>query len=182
MKRLIEALKNHAPAVDTHYRIGMRVVKTAAAVMICMLIALFFGGWESKTITTVSAIVTIRPTQGESVHTGIFRMLGTFIGGALGVLTVIIGLFLPFYTDGLFVIVIPLMLIVNLYICNILNMQDSCAISCIVTIIVASHVALDATVSEALIFTVLRLRDTLIGVIIGTGMNILPEKLSNKST
>ena len=174
MKRLIEKIRNLAPVMDTQYRIGMRVVKTAAAVMICLIIALLAGSMESVPIATVSAIVTIRATQGETVRTAVFRVLGTIIGGALGMLTVVIGLFLPYYYDGLFVLVIPLMLILNLYLCNVLNLQDSCTISCVVTIMVAAHIELDATVQESLLYTLLRLRDTFIGVVVATIMNIVP--------
>ena len=174
MIKLFEKIKSVAPAVDTHYRIGMRVIKTAASVAICLLIAIFHEGMESVPIVAVSAIVTIRPTQGETVHTGVFRLLGTIIGGVLGVVTVFIGLFLPYYNEGLFVIVIPCMLLLDLYLCNVLNMQDSCVIACVVTIIVASHVTLDVTVGEAMIFTLLRLRDTFIGVAVATVMNIVP--------
>ena len=172
LKKLTLAVDSH---LDTQYRIGMRVVKTSAAVMICLLIALFVGGWSSIPITAVSAIVTIQPTRGETVKTGGFRVLGTIIGGVIGTLTVIIGLFLPYYSDWLFVIVIPFMLLFNLYLCNVLKMQDTCTISCVVTILVASHVNLEATIGSALIFTLIRIRDTLIGVVVATIMNIVPH-------
>jgi len=175
-------LKNLTAAVDsrldTQYRIGMRVVKTAAAVMICLLIAMFVGGWTSIPISVVSAIVTIQPTRGETVRSGGFRILGTVIGGVIGTLTVIIGLFLPYYTDGLYVIVIPFMLLLDLYLCNVLKMQDTCTISCVVTVLVAVHIDLDATVGGAFIFTLIRLRDTLIGVVAATIMNVVPHYVS----
>ena len=161
--------------LNTHYHIGMRVVKTAVAVMICLLIALLTGGWDSVSIAAVSAIVTIRTTSGETMHSGVFRLLGTVIGGVVGILTVIIGLFLPYYSSGLFVIVIPLMLLLDLYLCNVLKMLDSCTISCVVTILVATQINLDATVGGALIYTLFRLRDTLIGVIVATILNIAPR-------
>jgi uncharacterized membrane protein YgaE (UPF0421/DUF939 family) len=53
-------------------------------------------------------------------------------------------------------------------------MQDSCTISCVVTIIVAAHINLDATLGGALFFTLLRLRDTLVGVVVATVLNIVP--------
>jgi len=174
MSQFLDQIKKNAPTVDMHYRVGMRVVKTALAVGVCLVIALFTGGMESVSISAVSAIVTIRPTHGETVRSGIFRLLGTVIGGALGILTVLIGLFMPYYNQGLFALVIPLMLIVNLYLCNVLNLQDSCSISCVVTIIVAANVALDATYSEALVYTLMRLRDTFVGVTVASLMNVLP--------
>ena len=179
MKQIFDAMKKSVPTVDTHYRIGMRVVKTAAAVGICLLFALLFGGIESILITAVTTIVTIRTTQEETISSGIFRILGTIIGAALGILTVLISLFLPFYDQGLFVIVIPLMLLLNLYLCNVFNMQDSCAISCVVTVIVATQIApMEAPMDEAFHFALMRVRDTIVGVTVATIMNIVPYKVS----
>ena len=180
MKRFKEVLKTHAPIVDTHYRIGMRVVKTAVSVGFCLIYTLFTGTMEFLPISSVSAIVTIRPTQGETVLTGVFRLLGTIIGGALGILTVVISLYLPYYYDGLFVVIIPIMLLLNLYLCNVLNLQDSCSISCVVTIIVAAHVTVDSAFGEALVFTLMRLRDTFVGVTIASIMNIVPYQIASK--
>jgi uncharacterized membrane protein YgaE (UPF0421/DUF939 family) len=175
LKTLTAAVNAH---LNTHYQIGMRVVKTAVAVMVCLLIALFTGGWDSVSITAVSAIVTIRPTRGETVSTGILRVLGTVIGGVIGTMAVLAGLFMPYYSDGLFVIVIPLMLLLNLYLCNVLKMQDACTISCVVTILVASQINPDLTVNGAFDYTLIRLRDTLIGVIVATVLNIVPYYIS----
>jgi len=175
LKKLTTVVDSH---LDTRYRVGMRVIKTSAAVMICLIIALFVGGWSSISITAVSAIVTIQQTRVETVRSGGFRLLGTLIGGLVGTLTVIIGLFLPYYNDALFILVIPLMLMFNLYLCNVLKMQDTCTISCVVTILVAAHVDLDATIGGALVYTLLRLRDTLIGVAAATLMNIVPHYLA----
>ena len=174
MKRLAEKLKSSwTSRVDTDYRIGMRVVKTAAAVMVCLIIALIMKSANVMQIAGVSALVTLRSTQRDTFLTGLFRVLGTVIGGLLGMLAVLIGLFLPYYSEGLFVIVIPLMIILDMYICNLLKMQDSCSISCVVIIMVASQVNLEASVGEALVFTLFRIRDTLIGVVVSTIINNL---------
>jgi hypothetical protein len=182
MKNLLEKLKSIPLAVDshinTHYRIGMRVIKTCLAVMVCLLISLFSGSLTSIPIKSVSAIVTMQTTQGDTIHTAVFRVLGTIIGGVVGILTVVIGLFIPYYDQGLYIVIIPLMLLVNLYLCNLLKMQDSCTISCVVTIIVAARITPDATVNEALLFTFFRLTDTMIGVIVGTVVNITPRSVS----
>jgi len=180
MKRFFEKLANNAPSVDTGYRIGMRVVKTIAAVTICLFIAWLMGSKDSLPIAAIAALVTIQATQSETMHIGVFRILGTVIGGIFGILTVLIGLVLPYYTDGLFIIVIPLMLLLNLYLCNLLKMQDSCSISCVVTIIVAANIVIDATFSESLVYTFIRLRDTLIGVFVATFINMLPGLLKRK--
>ena len=182
MKRFFEKLADNAPAVDTGYRIGMRVIKTLAAVIVCLFIAWLLGSKDSLPIAAIAAIVTMQATQSETLRTGVFRVLGTIIGGVFGILTVLIGLVLPYYADGLFIVVIPLMLLFNLYLCNLLKMQDSCTISCVVTIIIASHIVADATFDETLVFTFVRLRDTLIGVIVATIINMLPGLIRRGAT
>ena len=178
MNKLIQNVKSFTPHLNTHYRIGMRVIKTAAAVTICLLIALLSGNRGAISITAVSALVTLRPTHNDTVRSGVFRLIGTMIGGMFGLLIAIIEMFLPYYSDGLFVIVIPAILLLNLYICNVLKMQDSCTISCVVTLIVAARITPDATFGEALVFTLIRLMDTLIGVVVGTVVNITPHTVS----
>jgi len=180
MKRLLSKLYKKAPSVDTHYRIGMRVVKTIAAVMICLFIAWLIGSRDSLPIAAIAALVTMQATQRETLKIGIFRVIGTIIGGAFGLLAVMIGSILPYYTDGLFILVIPTMLMINLYLCNLLNMKDSCTISCVVTIIVASHVIIETIPYDTFTFTFIRLRDTLIGVVIATAVNLIPFKLKAK--
>jgi len=179
--RLLDELLSHAPKVDPHYRIGMRVVKTAVAVGICLLFALIFGGIESILITAVAAIVTIRTTQEETIVSGMFRIFGTIIGAIFGCLIVVISIYLPYYNDGLFVIVIPVMLLLNLYICNMLRLQDSCSISCVVTILIATQIApLFDPMDDALNFALLRVRDTFVGVIVATLINLIPYQISQK--
>lgn len=175
MKRSFKRFIHNIFSVDTGYRIGMRVVKTAVAVAICLLIAWLMDSRDSLPIAAIAALVTMQATQTDTLRIGVFRVLGTIIGGAFGILTVFIVLLLPFHADGLFIVVIPLMLLINLYICNLLKMQDSCSISCVVTIIVAVHVIVDTTFGELLIFAFTRLRDTLIGVVVATIINMLPH-------
>jgi len=182
MKRVTEKLKALPKVLDAHintrYHIGMRVVKTAVAVMACLLIALLTDRRSAVPITAVSAIVTIRATHGETISSGFFRILGTIIGGGLGLLAYVIRLYLPFYDEWLFVIVIPLLLMLNLYLCNVLKMQDSCSISCVVTVLVATPITLDATVNDAYAYALLRLWDTFIGVVVGSLTNLRLRQLS----
>ena len=175
MKRIIEKFAENAPSVDPSYRIGMRVIKTICAVTICLLIAWLIGSRDSLPIAAIAAIVTMQVTRSDTFRTGISRVLGTIIGGGFGILAVYIGSMLPLQVAAQFIIIIPVVLLLNLYVCNLLKMQESCSISCVVTIIVASQLTMDATYYELLDFTVLRVRDTLIGVVIATIINMLPN-------
>ena len=173
MKRFFDRLTDNTHAVDTHYRIGLRVVKTVGAITICLLVAWLLGSRDSLPIAAIAALVTMQATQRETLKIGIHRILGTLIGGIFGIITVIIGLHLPYFTDGLFLLVVPVVLLLNLYLCNFLNMRESCTISCVVTLIVAAHIITESTLDESLIFTLIRLRDTFIGVVVATVVNIV---------
>jgi len=175
MKRFFGKLFEDSLQVDPNYRIGMRVIKTTAAVAICLFIAWVMGSEDSIPIAAIAAIVTMQATGTETLKIGIFRVLGTIIGGIFGIIAVLIGLVVPEFAQGLFIVVIPVMLLINLYICNLLNMRDSCSISCVVTIIVGSQLLVDASFDESLIFTFVRVRDTLIGVSVATTINLLPK-------
>ena len=183
MKRFFKKLGSVGSAVDAHidtnYRIGMRVVKTVASITFCLIISLVAGGRISINIAAVSAMVTLRATQGETLRSGFFRLLGTAIGGALGILTTLIGSFLPFYESGLFVVIIPIMLLFDLYLCNLFKMQDSCQISCVVLIMVALPIEKDLRMLNVLIETSFRLLETFIGVGTATVMNIVPYHIVN---
>ena len=186
MKALFNRIKSLNTVIDIHvdtrYRIGMRVIKTVVSVVICLIISLFTDDMNSMSMSAITALVTLCATHGETVRSGVLRLLGTIIGGVFGILTVLIGLLLPYYSDGLYVLVIPVMILLNLYSCNLLNMQDTCQISCVVTIIIAANVNLDTSIGGAFIFTLLRLRDTFIGVVVATVMNILPYYIHPLST
>ena len=174
MKKIFGKLFEDSLQVDTQYRIGMRVIKTIAAVTMCLLIAWLMGSRVSLPIAAIAAIVTMQATQTETLKIGIFRVLGTIIGGVFGIFAVLIGLIAPYYAQGMFIIIIPIMLLLNLYLCNLLNMRDSCSISCVVTIIVGSQILVDVSIGESLAFTFIRVRDTLIGVCVATAINMLP--------
>ena len=180
MKRIFNKLFGDDLAVDTHYRIGMRVIKTVTAVAVCLIIAWLIGSRDTLPIAAIAALVTMQATQIETLHIGVFRILGTIIGGVFGLLTVMIGLVLPHYSDGLIIVIVPLMLLADLYLCNLLNMHDSCTISCVVTLIVAAHIITDTSFNDAIIFTLVRLRDTLIGVVVATIINLLPGLLKRQ--
>ncbi|MCL2426356.1 MAG: aromatic acid exporter family protein [Oscillospiraceae bacterium] len=175
MRRFFEKISENAPSVDPSYRIGMRVVKTVAAVTICLVVAWLIGSRDSLPIAAIAAIVTMQVTRSDTLRIGIFRVLGTLIGGVFGVLAVFIGSMLPFPLAAQFIVIIPIMLLINLYVCNLLRMQDSCSISCVVIIIIASHLTMDATYYELVLLALIRLRDTMIGVVIATLINMLPN-------
>ena len=97
MKRFFDKLFGDDLSVDTHYRIGLRVVKTITAITVCLFIAWLIGSRDSLPIAAIAALVTLQATQSETLRIGVSRILGTIIGGMFGILTVLIGLVLPLF-------------------------------------------------------------------------------------
>ena len=181
MKKLIEELKSQVPEIDADYRIGMRVVKTVLAVSLCLFVAWLLGSEDLMSIAAISALVTLRSTHQDTLHVGVTRVLGSAVGGIFGLVTVLIGLFLPHYSSGLFIVVIPAMLVLNLYICNLLKMKDSCTISGVIMIVVATQIDHYLSVADTLLFTLARLRDTFIGVTIASVIDLIPFNKKEKT-
>ncbi|MDT2191533.1 FUSC family protein [Paenibacillus larvae] len=69
-------------------RIGMRNVKTAIAVLLCILILRLFQ-IESPFYACIAAVITMQNTVEDSYETGINRIIGTLIGAAIGLVFVI---------------------------------------------------------------------------------------------
>jgi len=65
MKRFFDGITDNTHAVGTHYRIGLRVVKTVGAITICLLIAWLIGSRDSLPIAAIAALVTMQATQSE---------------------------------------------------------------------------------------------------------------------
>ena len=149
--------------------VGMRMIKTAAAVCLCGVFDYFRG--SSPFYSMIAAIISTQPTAKKSVQSGMNRCLGTIIGGALalGLLALLrlIGIdcdTLPYYAICS-VCIIPVMLL-----CVALHKEDAISITCIVFLVVL----LKYSTSDIgpVLFTIERVLDTLAGVLIALLVNI----------
>ena len=66
--------------------IGMRIIKTVIAVFLGGLLALLRG--KSGFYSMIAAVVCVQNSTGKTVASSINRMMGTLIGGVVGVLVV----------------------------------------------------------------------------------------------
>ena len=83
--------------------IGMRIIKTAVAVMLAYGIFLPFGlmydtetyhgvlGQMGPLYACIACIVCMQSTLGQTVQSGVSRLIGVAIGGVLGVATLLLG-------------------------------------------------------------------------------------------
>lgn len=66
--------------MDIHYQPGLRAVKSALAVFLCLLVSIPLHR-ESPFFSCIASIVCMQPTWEKSLRTGFHRFYGTVLGG-----------------------------------------------------------------------------------------------------
>ena len=146
-------------------KLGMRTIKTAICVLICLLFNHLFSP-EVSLISAIAAIVCMQSTIENTLKVGVNRLIGTTIGGGFGIL------FLPLAQNAPFEL-FPLLLmsigiIVTIYLCNVIKMPGSSVICAIVFI---SLLAIPSDTQNLYLVAVFRIIDTAIGIVVATLVN-----------
>lgn len=155
-------------------KIGMRNFKTAISVFLCMIIAKIFNRGDFF-YAIIAAIMCMQSTIKNTKKVGMDRMIGTIIGGLLG--------FIFLYIDFVFLsgrynfILIPVGIIIDIYICNLLNKGSSSPISCIV---MTSIIFYNGGWDEVYLYTFDRIIETGVGIVIAMIVNIYLRNPSKK--
>lgn len=141
-------------------KIGLRTWKTVVAIAITAYIMRYYFH-ETPFFGCIGATVAIGRSGKESLRNSLIRNVGTFVGGAMGILML-------FISDHIFINalgVIPVIVII----CR-LKLEDSVIPGCIVYFAV---VYLMAETGEAHIYAIRRIFHTFIGTLIGFSVNML---------
>ena len=154
--------------------LGMRSLKTAVSVALCfvffailhMLVDFpFFSQANSIPVyACAAAIICMQNTVEDSVTSGLFRLFGNAVGGAIGILVLFA---LPYVPWPVQIIIIFFGILACMVICNITKKQRSCAMACVVFTVVISVMG----DRDPLIYALYRIFETVIGVIIAIGVN-----------
>ena len=73
--------------LSPHIRIGPRTIKTAAAVIISMVIVHFYGTTTSRlTFAMLGAMAAVEPTFNDSLRSCMAQIVGVLFGSLVGVL------------------------------------------------------------------------------------------------
>ncbi|MDL2258213.1 aromatic acid exporter family protein [Eubacteriales bacterium OttesenSCG-928-K08] len=165
-------LHAHNDLINAHYKVGMRVFKTLLAVTVCLVIAWLTNSSGVLQVSTVSAIICLRPSQEDTKRTGWMRVLGTLVGGIMGLLCAVSGALIPSYYSGWFVLVIPVFMFADLYFCNVFRIPQVSVVSLAALLLVATQEELP--IDETLVYAALRIVYTLIGVVVASIVNVIP--------
>lgn len=151
-------------------KIGMRIIKSSMAVMICFLIS-FLRPEGIVFYSCIAAVLCIQQDVKNSKRVAINRVKGTLLGGICGMFVLIVEKNL-LVMDILFLryLFISLMIIPIIYSTVLLKMTSASYISCVVFMSVTISHAMDI---EPYVFAFNRIIDTLIGIFVALGLNMI---------
>lgn len=140
--------------------IGMRYIKTAIAVTLCILISRALN-WEYPFFAAIAAVISMESTVTSSFVTGRNRVMGTLVGAGIGLIFAMIR---P--EDAL---LCGLGVIVIIFVCNIMGWTNSTSIAAIVFL----SVMLNLEGGSPLIYGINRIADTSLGISVALAVNYL---------
>ena len=140
---------------------GLRAVKTAIAVFLCLAVQFLFQR-ENAFYSGIAAVICMQPVPKQSVHTGLFRLAGTLIGGVMGFFLVELAQWIPGYQSGWYLLVIPAGFVVCITVCLVFRCKGAGVICCIVFLNIATH--FERTIDSNVLYVIDRMIDTTIGV------------------
>ena len=142
-------------------RIGPRTMKTAAAVIVAMVIVHFYGTTASRlTFAMLGAMAAVEPTFTDSLRSCLAQIVGVFFGAVIGLLLLAIPMH-PLMRTG-----IGIVLTITLY--NTFRIRFSPSLPCLIvlTLCVTPDI-------QPLVYACGRIWDTAIGLAVGLTINTL---------
>lgn len=149
-------LRKHA-----NIRIGLRTIKTAAAVMVAMLVVDTYGATTSKLILAMlGAMDAVQPTFKESLRACLTQVVGVFFGALVGVVLLMLPL------NHLLCAGIGVVAVITLY--NTLHIRFSPGLPCLILVTLCTTADI-----QPLTYALGRIWDSCIGLSVGMVINTL---------
>lgn len=143
------------------FHIGLRTLKTAAAVVIAMLLVTSYGTTTSRLIfAMLGAMAVMEPTLKDSLGSCLTQIFGMFFGAVAGVLLMLLPI------NSLVATGIGIVLVITIY--NLLHIRFSPTLPCLMVVIICTTPDI-----QPLTYAVGRLWDTAIGLGVGLIINAL---------
>ena len=138
---------------------GYRNIKTALAVLICLLFL------NKSLMAAIAAIICMQSTIEDSVVTGINRLIGTLLGGLLGIIIIYFISLFNLQDYSIFISALSVSLVI--YIFNLIKKPAACVISAIVVL----GIVIDPSVDNQIFYALNRTLETSLGVVIAILIN-----------
>ena len=148
--------------------IGMRMIKTAAAVLICLLISMVVDREDMRIYSSIAALLCVQPYAEDTKRMAVQRTVGTAIGSVLGIATLLLEMALDIRGTLVGYIVIAAVTVPTLWVSVVLKSTNAAALSGIVFLsITVTHV----TDASPWIFAWYRASETMVGIVVGIAVN-----------
>lgn len=146
---------------DVNFHVGPRTIKTAAAVVLSMIIVELYGATASKlTFAMLGAMAAVQPTFKDSVESCLTQIIGVLFGSVAGVLLLLLPVHYLVATG------IGLVLVITLY--NALHIRFSPSLSCFLVVMICTTPGI-----EPMTYAFGRIWDTAIGLSVGMLINTM---------
>ena len=146
---------------DVNFHVGPRTIKTAAAVVLSMIIVELYGETASKlTFAMLGAMAAVQPTFKDSVESCLTQIIGVLFGAVAGVLLLLLPVHYLVATG------IGLVLVITLY--NALHIRFSPSLSCFLVVMICTTPGI-----EPMTYAFGRIWDTAIGLSVGMLINTM---------
>ena len=163
-------------------RIGMRVIKTAVAVVLSYLVFVPFrllyreelGGVPGQLgplYACIASIICLQSTLGQTLRQGISRLIGIGVGSLLGVATLLLG---PALDDPwVKAPVLGAVCVAGVWLCLLLKRPAACGMACILPCVI---LITGVTGITRYYYAGARIIETVVGLLIALGVNAaLPD-------
>ena len=150
-------------------RIGMRMIKTAAAVAICLLLYILRGEQGVPVFSAIAAVICMQPYVDNSVQVALNRIFGTILGAAFALLVLYFIRFIPEEHRLWEYAVISIAIIPALYTTVLFKKTGASALAGIVLLSVCLSQSGDPPLTDA----VNRSVETIFGILVSLGVNII---------
>jgi len=151
-------------------RPGMRIIKTSIATFLCFLID-HIRGINEPIYAVISAILCMQKDFDNSWIVSKNRLIGTFIGGGFGVITLLMINNMDFMqVEIIRFAVISFMVIPLLYTIILMGKHAAASVTCVVY---ASIVILHVGSDQVLYYAISRMLDTAVGIVVSLIVNVM---------
>jgi hypothetical protein len=151
--------------------IGMRIIKSAVAIAVCYLVSFLRGNSGIVFYSQLAALWCMQPYVAVTKKNAFQRTIGTVIGAIYGLIFLLMQRQIHLSDETAQYVnagIISLMIAVILYTTILIKKKQASYFSCVVFLsIVVNHV----TDSNPYLFVWNRFLDTMIGIVIGVGVN-----------
>ena len=157
----------------SRWHVGMRTLKTGLAVALCLLVG-YLLGYPQPLTACIAAILTMQTTQKDSFSSGGRRLLGTAVGGVIGLL--LVGVHTLYPSTVLRIALATAGVVLSISICCSFHNQNAAPITAIVVL----GMVLGGNEGSLFFSAMVQILETTAGVIIAVLVNCFVARPKEK--